>query len=314
MGAFSDYRKALAPPWLRDAVGDRWHETLGEKEDALAARAKDAVKASFSPGAPADALWRIGADCRIERLGGESDAQYRTRLGQAFEIWERAGTARGMVEALRDAGFEAARLMTAKGESAAIVPGTGEFSLSMLDAGWSVRPTPDFWSAYHVLFPQPHPWACDGGIFEGTAGTMTPGGMPTREAGVIATIIAGGAGAVVDGVVGVELQIDSDSAVVAVPTHGVVDADAVSAGCGIKLTLAGSFQEGERFEYVTSIFPADDSATVNLLRRTVRHWQPAHATCGGIVVQTAGRHFGWPARTWGEAGVWGGAESHVWSL
>jgi hypothetical protein len=62
--------------------------------------------------------------------------------------------------------------------------------------------------------------------------------------------------------------------------------------------------------------PASGSSTVEALRAIVRRWQPAHATCAGLIVPTAGRLWGYPyGRTWGtQGGTWSGNTATTWEV
>lgn len=59
--------------------------------------------------------------------------------------------------------------------------------------------------------------------------------------------------------------------------------------------------------------PSSSSAEANFIRTIISAWKPAHATCGRIIIETAGKLWGYPAtQQWGAAtGNWGGTTT-VW--
>jgi hypothetical protein len=97
----------LSPPRLRQRFGASLMRVLGAVKDAVADAARQAVKARMVALAPDDALPWIGAERLIERYPGETTPQYRARLRAAWDAWLFAGTAQGVVGALRAAGFNA---------------------------------------------------------------------------------------------------------------------------------------------------------------------------------------------------------------
>jgi hypothetical protein len=103
---FEEYaRDVLAPAWLQRPRGAALTATLGAALDLIVASAKRAVKVRLIDHAPDDALAWLGADRLLERYPAETHDTYRERLAAAWEAWEYAGTARGVLAALKAAGF-----------------------------------------------------------------------------------------------------------------------------------------------------------------------------------------------------------------
>lgn len=107
----------VAPPWLLQPAGAAWLKGLGLSLDDCVIRAKDAVKASFPLLAPVDALPIIGQEVNMPRGAAESVADYRARLADAWNLWQYAGTAYGMLIILAAAGFPHVVLQTQTGMS-----------------------------------------------------------------------------------------------------------------------------------------------------------------------------------------------------
>jgi hypothetical protein len=106
MPGLKEYQsKTLAPGWLQDPAGRAFLESLGARKDALAALAKEAVKASFPTLCPVDALGELGTECGIDRGAAESEAAYRKRVRAAWDQWKWAGTPYGLLLALYYAGY-----------------------------------------------------------------------------------------------------------------------------------------------------------------------------------------------------------------
>jgi hypothetical protein len=102
MGPFEKYQSktppdGLAPTALTRGDWPKFLRALGAFKDALAARARAAVKESFPDACPVDALPRLGADLVLERGLAETDLSFRTRLRNALDAWRWAGTERGLL-------------------------------------------------------------------------------------------------------------------------------------------------------------------------------------------------------------------------
>lgn len=103
---YREYQPSVAPPWLRGTNGTDWLESSGQLKDDELARLKEAVKARMPGSGTADALPYIGEERGgLERKIGESDADYRVRLADAWSVWPYAGTAYGLLLALDAIGY-----------------------------------------------------------------------------------------------------------------------------------------------------------------------------------------------------------------
>lgn len=95
---FTQYQEDLTP--IRGDWGLAWARAHGTVKDTELARARDAVLVGAVTRCGADALPRHGADVDLERYAPDTDATYRARLVQAFDLWGWAGTPRGWAHAL----------------------------------------------------------------------------------------------------------------------------------------------------------------------------------------------------------------------
>lgn len=159
---FREYMKEYCPPWLQGANGLAWVRALGDVKDGMTAALKERVAARFPirpdasslPAiAPTGALEALGREQQMPRALGESDAEYAARLADAFDIWSYAGTAYGLLLALKAAGFGTARVCIAKSRRYHL-DASGALVVETLPAGaWCTEPLPaPFWSRFVVLF------------------------------------------------------------------------------------------------------------------------------------------------------------------
>ena len=95
---FAQYQEDLTP--IRGDWGLAWARAHGTVKDRELTRARDAVLVGAVTRCGADALPRHGADVDLERYAPDTDATYRARLTQAFDLWGWAGTPRGWAHAL----------------------------------------------------------------------------------------------------------------------------------------------------------------------------------------------------------------------
>lgn len=91
---FRTYFETIGPPWTHRYYGERLWGALGLMCDLVAEGATQAVRASWlkADTFPADALPIIGHERQIERVQPDTNAAYRTRLMQAWDLWTEAGT------------------------------------------------------------------------------------------------------------------------------------------------------------------------------------------------------------------------------
>jgi len=105
----------FGPNWMHDPVGNAYWGVVGAMIDQQVARMKLGLCARYPANALAasmsDALDKIGRDRMLPRGGttpggtDESDASYAARLANAWATWKMAGTPRGLLLALKAAGF-----------------------------------------------------------------------------------------------------------------------------------------------------------------------------------------------------------------
>jgi hypothetical protein len=315
---YRDYQVQIAPPWLRGPVGSAWLRASGDGQDELADRARAAVKARLPGHGPTVAMQIIGEERGVERLPGDTDEAYATRVRGVWSQRRWAGTPYGVLLALADIGYPTAHLMIHRGRDYSLSGGALATHL-MVSGRWVMDAREAFWSQFEVLLPAPHPWAVDGQVDSDSAGgTMVPGGTPDAAWGVSVTCTTGGT--VASGAA--RLTVSLDSVVVAgvvVPHHGIISCDNEAFGfaSGVEFTLGGTLVAGDSWQWTTKPFPnPSTSQEVLRIRRVIRRWKPAFATCRGIVVHTAGNLHGWPHYATRAERTRGGSMSHnrvVWS-
>ncbi len=93
-------QKSTKISWLRDVTSQAWLGEFGGIKDALVARLRAAVTARFPELAPPDALAAIGDERGILRSQADTDAKYGTRLREAWQTWQFAGSAYSVLSAL----------------------------------------------------------------------------------------------------------------------------------------------------------------------------------------------------------------------
>lgn len=149
---------ARAPPWLRTPVSEAWLRGTGDVLDSILQRVKDGVKARFPSVAPRDALTMQGGERGIPRAPTDTDAVYASKLIGAWDAWIWAGTAKGVLNVLWDAGYVGhPRVVISNNRSfrldadreLVIEEGGGEFIFYAVG----------HWSAFAVFFPKPWPAA-----------------------------------------------------------------------------------------------------------------------------------------------------------
>jgi hypothetical protein len=169
MPGLKEYQsKTLAPGWLQDPAGRAFLESLGARKDALAALAKEAVKASLPTLCPVDALGELGTECGIDRGAAESEAAYRKRVRAAWDQWKWAGTSYGLLLALYYAGYTPSSgkvvIQTQKGRQHELrvdfdpaVNGPDDAVITTDIGAVVLGGSPQLWSQFAVLFVSPLP-------------------------------------------------------------------------------------------------------------------------------------------------------------
>ena len=144
MATFLDYAKALTPAFLSGRFGQAWYQAHGQIVELSAVHVRDAIKARFPATAETDAKDAIGEDRILPRAPAETDAAFQTVLEGAHDLWARAGTHQGIVNALNRRAFPNAVVREA---------------FEWTDAGT----TGTLWNRYWVLIPNTdHAWVSDG--------------------------------------------------------------------------------------------------------------------------------------------------------
>jgi len=315
---YRDYQGKVSPPWLRGPFGAAWARASGDTRDELVDRLKLAVKARMPDYAPPDAMQLIGAERGVERLPGDTDEEYASRVRNVWEMRRWAGTPFGLLLALADIGYPAARLMIHRGRDYYLDAGALETCL-MDSERWVMDARESFWSQFQVLLPAPHPWATSVDLDPSTDGTatLTPGGTP--DAPWVVEVFCTTGGTVASGLARLTVTVGGSADYdIPVPAHGIVSFNNIGLGfaSGVECTIEGTLVAGDSWAWTSGVFPDQASQDVERLRRVIRRWKPAFATCRGIVVQTAGDLFGFRHRTFGTAGALGESASHnrvIWS-
>jgi len=134
------YRQS--PGFLRNTWGQRFMGVLGLMLDALSEGTQQAVTARFfkSKTFPDDAYPLLGAERSMPRFPAESLAAYRARVLDAWNAWQQAGTAIGIIDQLGKLGFTATIYQNHE---------------------WDWDSDPANWSRIWVVITA-HPWTNDG--------------------------------------------------------------------------------------------------------------------------------------------------------
>lgn len=155
MPSFKDYHQAIAPAWLLQERGSMWLRGIGDPKDELEDAARQAILQRFPSYSGWDAVERIGGERQLDRGVTETESQYRARLRGAWDLWPKAGTPEGILNALHYAGYDSAYLACANGEVWNRDSGTGAIIRQVRTAGF--RFTKGWWNEFRVFFVSPHP-------------------------------------------------------------------------------------------------------------------------------------------------------------
>lgn len=105
--SFVEYWQLISPPWLRGPWGSKLIGVFGAMQDEVQAKLKQGVKSRFPNTCTIDALTRIGHDRGMPKWdSSESWTDYRARLVAAWDLWQQAGTDKGILKALSWVGFQ----------------------------------------------------------------------------------------------------------------------------------------------------------------------------------------------------------------
>jgi hypothetical protein len=110
MPAFRDLINDIAPPWLKESVGERVLYPFGLARDLLAEKTRQGVRARMPGFGTPTALPYSGADRRIIRGFQETDDAYALRLRRFLDSWAHAGSPTADLTQL--AGFVSPTILT----------------------------------------------------------------------------------------------------------------------------------------------------------------------------------------------------------
>lgn len=116
MPTFRTFLADASPTWLKkiDGYGVRMMQGMvGYFGDLIAESFNQAIKAAWLKQStrPQDALDPIGDNFNIERVPGELDADYETRLNDAWTLWEEAATLEFAENAFTPFGIDASDIL-----------------------------------------------------------------------------------------------------------------------------------------------------------------------------------------------------------
>lgn len=279
------YYQSIATTQTKTLVGQGISMALAAVKDYLADRIRLSIKSKLPlPGyAPPDALIQIGIERGIPANPGETDLAYSIRLLNAWLTWPMAGTHKGVLRALYDAGYLNVGILqqlggwyTLDGSQNLVITPSPRFyfdSRSPLVAPTSWLAS-NVYSAGAVIVPVPQNgcfYVSSGG---GTSGPAQPVIWP-KSVGAI----------VQDG--GVFWQCKGQ--------------DFWSRFAVLFFTPYPSSWGGTP--------PIDGSSEAIRVANLIRNWKSAHATCVTIVIPPAGEGtlWGYPGPINGK--TWGGASA-----
>ncbi|MFN7130704.1 MAG: hypothetical protein ACK4N5_01395, partial [Myxococcales bacterium] len=228
-------------------------------------------------------------------------------------------------------GYPTARLCIPRGRRFSLDGAGALVTETLPPGGWSIDATSAFWSKFQVVFAPPLPsgWGVTGYgpasqtlLLTGGPGTspdifvVTKAGHPNLRESQIRIRIRNGGQADGDNI-DYELSLDGGLTWHSLHLGGsYVDLDdTLGIPCGLDMEWsAGEYASGETYSgAITATWaPGEGAAELELIRRLIRKWKPAHATCAGIVA-FQGATFGAPDRTCGTAGTLGGNASKLWT-
>jgi hypothetical protein len=175
--------------WMQGPVMAGYLRAIGEALDVQLDAAGQAVAARIIALAPPDALGWIGAERLLPRYPGDTDDTYRARLQRAWDLWQLAGTAAGILAALDACGFHSAAIYAAR---AATPPGEASWPPDGDTGNWS-----RFWVFLDVTSPannpfdwQPTIWGTGAWGTGGTWGSTATTGEVALVRGIIRTLKA----------------------------------------------------------------------------------------------------------------------------
>ncbi len=154
---YGQFQQEKAPRWLRQPRGAFWLNALGQVKDALAQRAREAVQSRLPARAPPDALSAIGSERSLDRYPVDTDATYRSRLADAWGLWQWGGTAKGVLDELNRAfpSYNNWRLITQQGR---IWQRSSGGAISFADSAPRAFAAPNAWNMVQLWWLPTLPW------------------------------------------------------------------------------------------------------------------------------------------------------------
>jgi hypothetical protein len=186
MATFEAYLPKMLPGWLRRTRGRKYMRAVGRRMDGVVQSLRDAGVIKFPALAPVDALPFIAYERGLPRGAGETELAHRTRLANAWELWEGdntpvtgegggGGSPLGMLRELKTAGIPTGTtgngvvLVQQNGRYAQLDSGDNLVLGDLMDCqnrhdltgvinprpGWTFEPRNNFYAEFGLVFPEP---------------------------------------------------------------------------------------------------------------------------------------------------------------
>lgn len=287
--SYRDYQVQRAPPWLRGPVGTGWAQAQGEVKDGLTARGLAGVEQRFPTRATGGALVALGEERGIARGPGESLESWAERIRRAWDIWQAAGTANGVLVALSAAGYPDARISIARATQYQLDADGNLVIIALPPDAFLIRLDGGFWSEFLVILDREQPglgWQSSLNNPEGYPPPLLSGAPPDEFLQLLVRIT-------VEGEVGTmnepEFAYSYDNG--ASWSASIVASPAVPIGIGGGRTLTWSItgvylDPSAPWEFVVRLVPT--AAQVALVATVVNAFKPAFATYAGLSVISQG--------------------------
>lgn len=153
MPTYKDYIIDISPTWLQEADGQSFSRGYAQLKDAAIASAKQAVLERMPDRASPEALELLGGERQLDKGTAETEDEFRARIKDAWSQWQYAGTAYGVLLALKLAGYSNVHLLVHNGKYYTLDSG-GDLSVAEAPGG-VLATNPDFWNVFTLLFYSP---------------------------------------------------------------------------------------------------------------------------------------------------------------
>lgn len=155
MPNFKDYAVQISPTWLQEPDGQSFTRGYAQLKDAAIAAAKQAVFERMPDRASPEGVELIAGERQLDIGINEDLETFRARIKNAWEQWQYAGTAFGVLLALRYGGYENVSIIVHNGKYYSL---DGNADLIVEDAPGGILATnPDWWNVFSLVFPNPLP-------------------------------------------------------------------------------------------------------------------------------------------------------------